>query len=112
MSEYQIGIIHSWHLVTINTEDGPYETTVDSFEIGASDQRGHNWARYGATFTTEAGARAFLAANAGSDPGNDPVNWIETEPSYGSEAWDSEAEARLASFEADAYGEPRPWWSR
>ncbi len=106
-TEFQIGIRADFYTRYRNTEDGPIEVTVDFYTIHASAPSGHCW--YLADFETEDLAYAeTVLATLNSNPDTTLYEWVPTDPIYGSEAWDSEAEYDLACFEADCYNEPRP----
>jgi hypothetical protein len=106
---FTIDIHFSGYAITENTEDGPVERWIQTFEVCAQSPRGEVWALVGSTSKDEGAARDQLAA-LDHDPASRPEAWVECEPVYGSEAWGPEAEYNLACFEADAFNEPRPQW--
>lgn len=106
---FQIGVYEDQYPVQVNSEDGWYESVRSIFYIAAGHINGRNFflADYGADDRPT--AESFLKT-VDHDPFSKPDAWVETDPVYGSEAWDSNAEYDLACFEADAYNEPRPDW--
>lgn len=109
--EFAIGIIVSGYASRKNTEDGPIEVWIETHGVQAQDETGRRWVLVGSFYQDEAKAHEVLASlDADFTPVTQPDAWEETDPMYGSEAWDVDAERSLASFEADCYGEPRPSW--
>lgn len=109
---FHIGVCVGGHSVRRNTEDGPIEQWVETFYVGASDDRGHNWALFGSDSENEADAHAALVTLGDKTPETHRDLWVQTQPTYGSDAWDAQAEYDLACAEAEAFGEPIPRWPR
>ena len=103
------GIHYGFYQKNCSGEDGPYTVTVDVFHVEAVDDDGHVWELEGSYSEDEEKVKAMLAS-LDHDPTTRPEKWFECEPVYGSNAWDAEAEYRLACFEADCFDEPRPKW--
>lgn len=113
---FNIDIARDVIAFTVNTEDGPMQDYRDYFFIIAQAPNGRRWtlaetAAPGSVVADErfSEAQATLAG-IDHDPATRPDLWLESQPCYGSEAWDTDAERELACFEADCYGEPRPKW--
>ena len=113
MTEFYIRVGTDGYVTMIGTEDGPVEGWVDTYYVDCTNDRGDHWvldSKHDEKDLAAAEAAAEAARNEGVNPTTAPERWFDAEPCYGSEAWDAEAEYRLACFEADAYDEPRPRW--
>src|SRR4051794_14646734 len=94
--KFSVHVFFGGYSTVENTEDGPVERWVETFQIGATDGRGRNYFLADFAAETEMEAASMLLALADSDPDNSPDAWVEGEPSYGSEAWGPENEYALA----------------
>lgn len=104
-----LGVTTTGYTATVNTEDGPDQRWIEVFLIGAENARGDRWVlEHSETTTWDAAQLALIGVEV--DPIANPDRWCESEPRYGSDAWDSTAEYSLACLEADAFDEPRPIW--
>lgn len=114
---FTFGILPDEIVTTDYDEDGFECVRRETYYvIGASSSDGRNFILHTgskalgiAVWENEDEAKTDLAA-LDHDPATRPDLWNEIDPTYGSEAWDINAERELACFEADAFGEPRPRW--
>lgn len=96
MTTFNIDIARDGYVKTLNTEDGPIETWVETYAILATTPRGDVWAladnvllRLEGNSDLELAQR--MLAGLDHDPVSKPDLWLPCDPVYGSDDWDDEA---------------------
>jgi hypothetical protein len=110
MADYHFTVGCSGYSRRVNTEDGPVEQWVETFQVEASTVQGRRWVWEGQDFSNVGTVKSIMRHLDLGNPETSP-RWVEVDPVYGSDAWGPEDEFNLACFEADCYGEPRPRWA-
>jgi hypothetical protein len=109
VTTFNIDIAKDGYAKTINTEEGPIDTWVDTYAVLATTPRGDVWALADNVLARLEGdcdlerAQAMLAG-LDHDPATQPDLWLPCDPVYGSEAWDDEALAYAADLQSRLMG--------